>query len=545
MPQRTLLQVTENIIFDFLIIGSGVAGATTALKLSALGNVALLSKETLFDSNTQWAQGGIASVLSQNDSYEYHAQDTLNAGAGLCHEHIVRKIVAAGPKAIQELITMGVPFTPKDITSKEDFRYHLTQEGAHSARRIIHAADMTGAALQSTLIQKVSKNSNITVFEHHTAIDLIVTDKVSPNFSRNRVLGAYIINEKQNTISAFLAKATILATGGHGKLYLYTTNPDIATGDGTAMAWRAGARVANLEFMQFHPTCLYSSRAKNFLISEALRGEGAILKTKSGHRFMENIHPLKELAPRDIVARAIDEQIKKTGDPYILLDISHKGKIFIKKHFPGIYTKCLSIGLDITRNAIPVVPAAHYSCGGVVTDDRGRTGVKALWAVGEVACTGFHGANRLASNSLLEGLVFADFIYEDLKALWPELKHYSLPDVPKWKLGKAGEPDEMVVINHLWDEIRRTMWNYVSIVRSEKKLARAAARINQISHEIETYYWDILPSRPLIEVRNLALVAKLTIKCARMRKESRGIHYSLDYPQVDDLNYKKDTVVLS
>ncbi|APJ05092.1 L-aspartate oxidase [Silvanigrella aquatica] len=531
--------------FDFLVIGSGVAGASVALKLSALGKVGLLCKETLFDCNTQWAQGGIASVLSENDSYESHTQDTLVAGAGLCHEKTVRKVVSAGPKAIEELIDMGVAFTPNDQQNHHDYEFHLAQEAAHSARRIIHADDMTGAALQKTLVKKISENKNISIFEFHTAIDLIVTDKVSPDFSRNRVLGSYVINEKNNIISAFIAKATILATGGHGKLYLYTTNPDVAAGDGVAMAWRAGARVANLEFMQFHPTCLYSPRVKNFLISEALRGEGAILKSKSGKRFMENEHPLKELAPRDIVARAIDAEIKKTGEPFVYLDISHKDPEFIKTHFPGIYSKCLGLGINITTDPIPVVPAAHYSCGGIVTDMRGRTGVKALWAIGEVACTGLHGANRLASNSLLEGLVFAEFVYEDIQILWPDLQHYISPEIPKWQLGKAGEPDEMVVISQLWDEIRRTMWNYVSIVRTEKRLARAAARIDQICQEIETYYWNIIPSRALIEVRNLAAVAQLTVKCARMRKESRGIHYSLDYPYTDDINYKKDTVVLS
>lgn len=545
MIKKSALQVGKNLNFDFLVVGSGVAGASTALKLSQLGKVGLLCKETLFECNTRWAQGGIASVLSKDDSYEAHTQDTLVAGSGLCHENTVRKVVAAGPKAIQELIEMGVAFTPNDSQNNHDFEYHLTQEGAHSARRIIHADDMTGAALQTTLVKKISENKNIIVLEFHTAIDLIVTDKIAPDFSRNRVLGAYVINEKDNIISAFLAKATILATGGHGKLYLYTTNPDVAAGDGVAMAWRAGARVANLEFMQFHPTCLYSPRAKNFLISEALRGEGAILKSKNGKRFMENEHPQKELAPRDIVARAIDAEIKRTGEHYVLLDISHKDPEFIKSHFPGIYSKCMSLGIDITKDPIPVVPAAHYSCGGIVTDTRGRTGIKSLWALGEVACTGLHGANRLASNSLLEGLVFAQFVFDDIKNLWPDLKNYEHPVVPKWQLGKACEPDEMVVISQLWDEIRRTMWNYVSIVRTEKRLARAAARIDQICQEIETYYWNIVPSRALIEVRNLAAVAQLTVKCARMRKESRGIHYSLDYPFTDDINYKKDTVVLS
>ncbi|KAB8031987.1 L-aspartate oxidase [Fluviispira multicolorata] len=545
MKKKSSLQVIDNVTFDFLIIGSGVAGASLALKLSAYGKVGLLCKESFFECNTRWAQGGIASVLSENDSYNLHIKDTLIAGAGLCHEKTVEKVIGAGPNTIKQLINLGVQFTQNSNENRLYYEYHLTKEGGHSARRIIHAADMTGIALQDTLSSKVTENKNIVLLEYHTAIDLIVTDKVTPDFSRNRALGAYVLNEKSKCIYAILAKATILATGGHGKLYLYTSNPDVASGDGVAMAWRAGARVANLEFMQFHPTCLYSPKTKNFLISEALRGEGALLKTLDGQRFMENIHPLKELAPRDIVARAIDSQIKKSGDPYVLLDISHKEPEFIKTHFPGIYAKCLEIGLDITQNAIPVVPAAHYSCGGIVTDIRGRTGIKSLWALGEVACTGLHGANRLASNSLLEGLVFADFVYEDIKNLLSDLNLYRNPDVPKWELGTAAEPDEMVVISQLWDEIRRTMWNYVGIVRTEKRLARAAARIDQICQEIETYYWNIIPSRSLIEVRNLATVAQLTVKCARMRKESRGIHYSLDYPLTDDIKYKKDTVVLS
>jgi L-aspartate oxidase len=370
-----------------------------------------------------------------------------------------------------------------------------------------------------------------------------VTDKACPDFSRNRCLGAYVLDERQREVRSFLAKCTFLATGGHGKLYLYTSNPDIASGDGVAMAWRAGARVANLEFMQFHPTCLYSAKEKNFLITEAIRGEGGVLLSRKGERFMERVDPRKELAPRDIVARAIDAEIKRTGEPFVLLDISHKPPEFVRQHFPNIYATCLDLGLDITREPIPVVPAAHYSCGGVVTDGRGRTGIKSLWALGEVACTGLHGANRLASNSLLEGLAFADFIAQDVSSIWGAIRDLPLPRVPKWQLGKACEPDEMTVVSQLWDEIRRTMWNYVGIVRSEKRLARADARIRQISQEIENYYWDVVPSRALIEVRNLAAVASLTVQCARARKESRGIHYSLDYPQTDENNFRKDTVL--
>lgn len=536
------VKIGDNVFTDFLVIGSGVAGATLALKLAAFGRVALVCKESLEETNTHYAQGGIASVLDGTDSYEAHVADTLVAGAGLCHSDVVEKVVRAGPESIHELIEMGVAFTP-NASAERDFEFHLTREGGHSARRIIHAADFTGNAVQSTLTQKLRSSPNITVLEHHMCIDLIVTDKACPDFARNRCLGAYVLNERTGRIYSIIARATGLASGGHGKLYLYTSNPDIATGDGVAMAWRAGARVANLEFMQFHPTCLFSAKAKNFLISEALRGEGGILLSRSGERFMERVDPRLELAPRDIVARAIDQEIKKTGEPFVLLDISHKGEDFIKMHFPNIYARCLDIGIDITREPIPVVPAAHYSCGGVVTDSRGRTGIKSLWALGEVACTGLHGANRLASNSLLEGLVFARFVADDIQSLWPDLQKVLLPEAPKWSLGQACEPDEMVVISQLWDEIRRTMWNYVGIVRSEKRLARADARIRQILDEIETFYWDIVPSRALLEVRNLATVAHLTVKCARARKESRGIHFSLDFPLADDSHFKKDTVL--
>ena len=542
MQGEKFLSVGEDLSFDFLIIGSGIAGASLALKLARLGRVAIACKETLGETNTRYAQGGIASVFLEQDSYESHTQDTIVAGAGLCHEEVVRKVVGAGPQCIEQLIKMGVQFTPSDEKSP-DFEYHLTREGGHSARRIIHADDMTGMAVQKALTEMLRQNPNISIFEFHTCIDLIVTDKACPDFSRNRALGAYILDEQQREVRSFLAKGTFLATGGHGKLYLYTSNPDIASGDGVAMAWRAGARVANLEFMQFHPTCLYSAKEKNFLITEAIRGEGGILLSRKGDRFMERVDPRKELAPRDIVARAIDAEIKRTGEPYVLLDISHKPADFVRQHFPNIYATCLDLGIDITKEAIPVVPAAHYSCGGVVTDSRGRTGIKALWALGEVACTGLHGANRLASNSLLEGLAFAEFISQDVEGLWNNIKENPHPRVPKWQLGKAAEPDEMVVVSQLWDEIRRTMWNYVGIVRSDKRLARAAARIRQISEEIENYYWDVVPSRPLIEVRNLAAVASLTIQCARSRKESRGIHFSLDYPQFDESNFRKDTVL--
>jgi L-aspartate oxidase len=536
------IEIGQEERFDFLVVGSGISGSTLALKLAELGSVALVCKENLAETNTRYAQGGIASVFSKEDSYEAHTTDTLVAGAGLCHEDVVRKVVKAGPDCIRELIEWGVEFTPR-ASPEDPFEYHLTKEGGHSARRIIHSADVTGFAVQEALANKVRSHSKIKVMENHTCIDLISTDKVCPDFSRSRVLGAYVLNEKDGRIFSLLAKGTFLATGGHGKLYLYTSNPDSSTGDGVAMAYRAGARVANLEFMQFHPTCLYSPQAKNFLITEAIRGEGGLLLSRSGERFMEKVDARLELAPRDIVARAIDSEIKKSGEPFVLLDISHKTTEFILQHFPNIYAKCFEVGIDITKEPIPVVPAAHYSCGGVVTDARGRTGIKALWCLGEAACTGLHGANRLASNSLLEGVAFAKFVFEDVKALWPDLEKFEIPKVPSWKLGKAVEADEQVVISQLWDEIRRTMWNYVGIVRSEKRLARASARIRQVLEEIETYYWNVVPSRALIEVRNLGLVADLTVKCARSRKESRGIHFSLDYPAKDEENFCKDTVL--
>jgi L-aspartate oxidase len=541
-PELVPVRIGPQLEFDFLVVGSGIAGASLALKLARIGHVALLCKDAFLESNSSYAQGGIASVFSANDSFENHIRDTIVAGGGLCHGEVVAKAVAAGPAAIRELIEMGVPFTLNDESNAE-FAYHLTREGGHSARRVIHAADLTGKAVQEVFRTHVFENRNISVLEQHMCIDLIVTDKACPDFSRNRCLGAYVLDEKKRTIHSIIAKGTFLATGGHGKLYLYTSNPDSASGDGVAMAYRAGARVANLEFMQFHPTCLFNPKAKSFLISEAVRGEGGILLSRSGRRFMEEVDSRKELAPRDVVARAIDAELKRTGEPHVFLDISHKGREFVESHFPNIFARCAELGMDIAKEPIPVVPAAHYSCGGVVTDSRGRTGIKALWALGEVACTGFHGANRLASNSLLEGLVFAQFVHDDVQSLWTNLKDFKSPAVPAWSLGKAGAPDELVVVQQLWDEIRRTMWNYVGIVRSDKRLSRADARIQVICQEIENYYWDVVPRRDLLEVRNLATVANLTVKCARSRKESRGIHHSLDYPFVDDAHFRKDTVL--
>jgi L-aspartate oxidase len=528
---------------DFLVIGGGISGASLALKLAEHGSVLLATKETLYESNTRYAQGGIASVLLDDDSFEAHLTDTMVAGAGLCHEEVVRRVVQGGPAVIQQLIKYGVPFTTSSgVDQSSSFEYHLTREGGHSARRIIHSADLTGDAVQRTLEQRIRQHPAITVLEQSMCLDLIVTDKVAPDFARNRCLGAYLLNVSERRIQVAAAGATFVATGGHGKVYLYSSNPGIATGDGLAACRRAGARIANLEFMQFHPTTIFHPKAGNFLISEALRGEGAILLSRDGKRFMEGVHPDLELAPRDIVSRAIDSQLKTSGDSHVLLDISHKPAEFVEGHFPNILAFCLTLGIDIRKEPIPVVPAAHYSCGGVVTDIRGRTGIKGLWAIGEVACTGLHGANRLASNSLLEGLVFAEWAAQDAAQAMAHLKSLGRPEITDWEFGTAWEADEMGVVSHLWDEIRRTMWNYVGIVRTDKRLDRAKARLLQVSEEIETHYWNFIPNRALIEVRNLASVALLTVECARRRKESRGAHCSLDYPHT--LPVGRDTVLV-
>jgi L-aspartate oxidase len=533
----------EQIQSDFLVIGGGIAGASLALKLAELGSVILATKETLYESNSRYAQGGIASVLLDEDSFEAHIADTMRAGAGLCHEDVVRLVVERGPEAVKELIAYGVPFTTANGDARTSlFEYHLTREGGHSARRIIHSADLTGDAVQRTLESKIRTQQNIVVLESHMLIDLIVTDKIAPDFARNRCLGAFLLDTPNRRIHAVSAAATFVATGGHGTIYRYTSNPSIATGDGLAACRRAGARVANLEFMQFHPTTIFHPQAGNFLVSEALRGEGAILLSKDGRRFMSGVHPDCELAPRDIVSRAIDTQLKTSGDSHVLLDISHKPADFVESHFPNILAECLRLGIDIRKEPIPVVPAAHYSCGGVVTDPRGRTAIKGLWTIGEVACTGLHGANRLASNSLLEGLVFAALAARDAATVLEHLRSLKRPAITDWEFGTAWEADEMGVVSHLRDEIRRTMWNYVGIVRTDKRLDRAKARLQQIADEIETHYWNFIPNRALIEVRNLASVALLTVECARRRKESRGAHCSLDYPET--LPTARDTVLV-
>ncbi|MFW7377541.1 MAG: L-aspartate oxidase [Oligoflexus sp.] len=527
---------------EHLIIGSGIAGLMLAHKLGKDQQVTVIAKDLLLENNTRYAQGGIASVLSPEDSFDKHIEDTQIAGGGLCHKEIVSLVVQAGPKAISELIEMGVDFTKSKVQDDSEFGgYHLTKEGGHSQRRVIHAEDLTGHAVMRTLVRAVEENPNIHIYENVFAIDLITSDKYAPNFYENRCHGIYALDKESGSIIKFISQATYLCTGGHGKVYLYTSNPDGATGDGLAMGWRAGCRVANLEFMQFHPTCLYHPEAKTFLISEAVRGEGAILKTFHGESFMERYHPLGSLAPRDIVARAIDAELKKSGASHLYLDAREMGAEKIKSHFPNIYQTCLQFGIDITTEMIPIVPAAHYSCGGLVVDNCGRTNVKGLYALGEVACTGLHGANRLASNSLLEALVFAERVAS--VSVHQVAQSDRLADIPSWDSGDAIVPDELVVLTQIWDEIRRLMWNYVGIVRSEKRLQRAYDRICSIRKELSSYYWNYQINKELLEVRNLADVAFLTIQCARKRKESRGIHYNIDYPEPNHKETAKDTII--
>ena len=505
--------------FDVLIIGSGLAGQSAALRLASHCRVALVSKRSLEDSASGWAQGGIAAVLDSSDSIEAHIQDTLVAGAWLNDEKATRFVVENGRHAIEWLIEQGVPFT------KDDAGYHLTREGGHSARRVIHVADATGSAVQDTLTRKVRANPNITVLEDHIAIDLITGDKLGTG--EKRCFGAYILNTQDGEVVTIGAANTMLATGGAGKVYLYTTNPDTSTGDGIAMAYRAGCRVSNMEFIQFHPTCLYHPQAKSFLISEAVRGEGGLLRLPDGTRFMPEHDDRAELAPRDIVARAIDFEMKKRGLDCVFLDISHKGEDFIRTHFPNIYARCMELGIDITQAPIPVVPAAHYTCGGVISDLNGRTDVSGLYVAGEASCTGLHGANRLASNSLLECLVFAEAVVKDILAN----NTITIPQLPLWDESRVTDADEEVVISHNWDELRRFMWDYVGIVRTTKRLMRAGHRIALLKREIDEFYANFRVSHDLIELRNLVATADLIVRCAMQRKESRGLHFSRDYPE--------------
>ncbi len=538
---------------DFLIIGSGIAGLTFALKVARFGRVAIVTKKGVQDSNTMYAQGGIASVFGGRDSFDLHIQDTLASGDGLCHQDVVEMVVKNGPDRIRELIDLGVNFNIKDATdamgpSSEGTTLDLGREGGHSQKRIVHAQDMTGREVEKALVAHVKNHDRIDLFENHIAIDLITLSTrmqrgLVTTVHEDQCCGAYVMDQTTRKVKTFNAKTTLLATGGTGKVYLYTSNPDIATGDGIAMAYRAGATVANMEFVQFHPTCLYHPDAKNFLISEAVRGEGAVLKDSAGNPFMHKYDPQKDLACRDVVARAIDTELKQSGDDSVFLDISHKDADFIKKRFPNLYSKCLSFGIDMTCEPVPVVPAAHYMCGGVVTDLLGRTDIKRLYAIGETACTGLHGANRLASNSLCEALVYADMAAK--QAVKETQSHHIefTQDLPAWDETGTTDSDEGIMVSHNWDEIRRFMWNYVGIVRSDKRLARARRRIENIQKEIQEYYWNFKVAEDLIELRNIAVVAELIIRCAIHRKESRGLHYNIEYPARNDNRWQKNTLL--
>ncbi len=515
--------------FDVLIIGSGLAGQAAALRLAKTRTVALISKRSLEDSASTWAQGGIAAVLDNRDSIEAHIRDTLTAGAFLNDPRATRFVIENGRRAVDWLIEQGVPFT------RDDDGYHLTREGGHSARRVIHVADTTGLAVQTTLSGKVRQQPNITVFENHIAVDLITGAKLG--LAEQRCHGAYVLDSVSGEVLTFGARHTLLAAGGAGKVYLYTTNPDTSTGDGIAMAWRAGCRVANMEFIQFHPTCLYHPQAKSFLISEAVRGEGGRLLLPDGSRFMPAHDARGELAPRDVVARAIDFEMKRRGLDCVYLDISHKPADFLAEHFPNILARCLDLGIDITRQPIPVVPAAHYTCGGVVSDLRARTDIPALYVAGEASWSGLHGANRLASNSLLECLVFAEAAATDILAQ----PAGELPHLPAWDASRVSDPDEEIVIAHNWDELRRFMWDYVGIVRTTKRLQRAHNRIRLLMREIDDFYSHFRVSHDLIELRNLVVTADLIIRCALRRHESRGLHFSRNYPET--LARARNTVI--
>ena len=529
---------------DFLVIGTGISGLSFALKAAKIGQVTIVTKKAKVDTATNLAQGGIAAVLSDEDSFALHIEDTLRSGAGLCKEEVVRMVVENGPARVQELLDIGVHFKTRE---QDNSHLDLGREGGHSARRIAHALDLTGREIENALLHKVAENSNIRLLENHLAVDLLIGSKagVQPSSSSfdDLCLGAYVLDRESGTIDNWRAKVTVLCSGGCGKVYLYTTNPDIATGDGIAMAYRAGANVGNLEFVQFHPTCLYHPKTKNFLISEAVRGEGGRLIDEKGVHFMEKYDTRGDLATRDTVARAIDTEMKASGDDCVYLDISHKDADFIKNRFPTIYQTCLALGIDITREPIPVVPAAHYMCGGVMTDMWGRTNIENLFALGETACTGLHGGNRLASNSLLEAVVFAHQAYLQCERQKEKIINTAFYESPEWSTGKARMINEKVLVSHNWDQIRRLMWNYVGIVRSERRLALVKKRLAPILREIAHHFRDYFLTPDLVELRNIALVAELIVQSSLIRKESRGLHAIVDYPHQDDVNWRHDTIL--
>jgi L-aspartate oxidase len=529
---------------DFLVIGTGISGLSFALKAAKTGQFTIVTKKAKVDTATNLAQGGIAAVLSDEDSFDLHIEDTLRSGAGLCKEEVVRMVVENGPARVQELLDIGVHFMTKE---QDASHLDLGREGGHSARRIAHALDLTGREIENALLHQVAENSNIRLLENHLAVDLLIGSKagIRPSGSRfdDRCLGAYVLDRKSDKIDNWRARVTILCSGGCGKVYLYTTNPDIATGDGIAMAYRAGANVGNLEFVQFHPTCLYHPKTKNFLISEAVRGEGGRLIDERGIHFMEKHDPRGDLATRDMVARAIDTEMKASGDDCVYLDISHKDANFIKNRFPTIYNTCLSLGIDITKEPIPVVPAAHYMCGGVMSDMWGRTNIENLYALGETACTGLHGGNRLASNSLLEAVVFAHQAYLQCEQDKENILNTPFHESPEWSSGKAKMINEKVLVSHNWDQIRRLMWNYVGIVRSERRLGLVKKRLAPILREIAHHFRDYLLTPDLVELRNISLVAELIVQSSLARKESRGLHAIIDYPHKDNVNWRHDTIL--